>query len=172
MVQKSTEAFRTISEVADLIDVPQHVLRFWETKFSHIKPVKRAGGRRFYRPNDVDLIRGIQSLLYSDGYTIKGVQRILKDKGVRFVMDTGRGVAPVSKKAAKPIDVEVAKAELPIAPTRKAPQSASVSGLSDAQKDTLESVLADLVALKAKIIATKAAATLEEEAPLLARAAD
>jgi len=83
---KSPDAFRTISEVADDLDLPQHVLRFWETRFSHIKPLKRGGGRRYYRPDDVELLRGIRHLLYGEGYTIKGVQRILKEQGVRFVM--------------------------------------------------------------------------------------
>lgn len=86
---KTLDAFRTISEVAEELDLPQHVLRFWETRFGQIKPVKRAGGRRFYRPDDVDLLRGIRQLLYSDGYTIKGVQKILKDQGIRFVQDVG-----------------------------------------------------------------------------------
>lgn len=83
---KSPDAFRTISEVADDLDLPQHVLRFWETRFSHIKPLKRGGGRRYYRPDDVELLKGIRHLLYGEGYTIKGVQRILKEQGVRFVM--------------------------------------------------------------------------------------
>jgi len=90
---KSPEAFRTISEVAAVLDVPQHVLRFWETRFPHIKPIKRAGGRRFYRPEDVDLLRGIRVLLYFDGYTIKGVQKILREKGARFAADIGRNEA-------------------------------------------------------------------------------
>ncbi|NVK33050.1 MAG: MerR family transcriptional regulator [Rhodobacteraceae bacterium] len=85
-MQKSPDAFRTISEVADDLDLPQHVLRFWETRFSHIKPLKRGGGRRYYRPDDVELLRGIRHLLYDEGYTIKGVQRILKEQGPRFVM--------------------------------------------------------------------------------------
>jgi DNA-binding transcriptional MerR regulator len=84
-LEKSSSAFRTISEVADELDVPKHVLRFWEGKFSQLRPMKRGGGRRYYRPEDVDLLRGIRWLLYSDGYTIKGVQRILRDNGVRFV---------------------------------------------------------------------------------------
>ena len=109
MVQKSAEAFRTISEVADLIEVPQHVLRFWETKFTHIKPLKRAGGRRFYRPADVELIKGIQSLLYGDGYTIKGVQKILKDQGVRYVIDTGKGGTATRKAKSAPVDLETGK---------------------------------------------------------------
>jgi DNA-binding transcriptional MerR regulator len=87
---KSPEAFRTISEVAEMLDVPQHVLRFWESRFASIKPVKRAGGRRFYRPEDIDLLRGIRTLLYHEGYTIKGVQKILREKGVRHAAEVGR----------------------------------------------------------------------------------
>lgn len=89
MVKKSPNAFRTISEVADVLEVPAHVLRFWESKFSQIKPVKRSGGRRYYRPTDVNLIRGIRGLLYSDGLTIKGVQKVLREKGVKHVMNLG-----------------------------------------------------------------------------------
>ncbi|GAB2187584.1 MerR family transcriptional regulator [Roseibium sp. LAB1] len=84
--EKSPDAFRTISEVAEDLDLPQHVLRFWETRFSQIKPLKRGGGRRYYRPDDVELLKGIRHLLYGEGYTIKGVQRILKEQGPRFVM--------------------------------------------------------------------------------------
>ena len=87
-VEKSALAFRTISEVATELDVPQHVLRFWESKFSQVRPLKRGGGRRYYRPEDVDLLRRIRSLLYDDGYTIKGVQRLLKE-GVRVMPRTG-----------------------------------------------------------------------------------
>src|ERR1700744_6757598 len=83
--EKSATAFRTISEVADELDIPQHVLRFWETKFPQIRPMKRGGGRRYYRPEDVDLLRGIRHLLYGEGYTIRGVQRILREQGPKFV---------------------------------------------------------------------------------------
>jgi DNA-binding transcriptional MerR regulator len=76
---KSAAAFRTISEVSDELDVPQHVLRFWEGKFSQVRPLKRGGGRRYYRPEDIDLLRRIRNLLYSEGYTIKGVQRLLRE---------------------------------------------------------------------------------------------
>src|SRR6478735_8583513 len=93
-VAKSPDAFRTISEVATDLDVPQHVLRFWESRFTQIKPVKRAGGRRYYRPEDVDLLRGIRALLYSDGLTIKGVQKVLKERGLRHVAELGRGNVP------------------------------------------------------------------------------
>jgi DNA-binding transcriptional MerR regulator len=82
---KAPDAFRTISEVADELDLPQHVLRFWESRFREIRPMKRGGGRRYYRPADIDLLRGIRHLLYGEGYTIRGVQRILRDQGSRFV---------------------------------------------------------------------------------------
>ena len=87
MDSKAPDAFRTISEVADDLRVPQHVLRFWETRFAQIKPMKRAGGRRYYRPDDVSLLRGIHHLLYGEGYTIRGVQRILKEQGTGFVQE-------------------------------------------------------------------------------------
>jgi DNA-binding transcriptional MerR regulator len=86
-LDKAPEAFRTISEVADELEVPKHVLRFWEAKFAQLKPMKRGGGRRYYRPEDVQLLRGIRFLLYNDGYTIRGVQKILREHGPRFVMD-------------------------------------------------------------------------------------
>jgi DNA-binding transcriptional MerR regulator len=82
-VEKSPSAFRTISEVADELDVPQHVLRFWETKFPQVRPLKRGGGRRYYRPEDVEMLRRIRSLLYQEGYTIKGVQRLLREGGLK-----------------------------------------------------------------------------------------
>ena len=85
-MEKSPDAFRTISEVAEDLDIPQHVLRFWETRFGQIRPLKRGGGRRYYRPDDVDLLKGIRHLLYSEGYTIKGVQRILKEQGIDAVL--------------------------------------------------------------------------------------
>jgi DNA-binding transcriptional MerR regulator len=83
---KSPEAFRTISEVSKDLSLPQHVLRFWETKFSQIKPIKRGGGRRYYRPEDVDLLKGIKSLLYNDGYTIRGVQKVIKENGTKKIL--------------------------------------------------------------------------------------
>jgi DNA-binding transcriptional MerR regulator len=92
-LDKAPDAFRTISEVADEIDVPQHVLRFWESRFTQIKPMKRGGGRRYYRPDDVDLLRGVRHLLYGEGYTIRGVQRILRDEGSSFVQSVWRAGA-------------------------------------------------------------------------------
>jgi len=94
LVDKSPEAFRTISEVAAALDVPPHVLRFWETRFSQVKPVKRGGGRRYYRPDDVRLLRGIRGLLYDDGMTIKGVQKIFRERGVRHVVNLGTLAEP------------------------------------------------------------------------------
>ena len=84
-MSKGPDAFRTISEVAEELKLPQHVLRFWETRFAQIRPLKRGGGRRYYRPDDVDLLRGIRRLLYGEGYTIRGVQRILREQGLKFV---------------------------------------------------------------------------------------
>jgi DNA-binding transcriptional MerR regulator len=91
LMDKSPDAFRTISEVADDLDLPQHVLRFWETRFIQIKPMKRGGGRRYYRPEDVDLLKGIRHLLYDHGYTIKGVQKLLKMNGNKFVAAIASG---------------------------------------------------------------------------------
>lgn len=112
--QKSTEAFRTISEAANELDVPQHVLRFWETKFSQIKPMKRGGGRRYYRPADIDLLKGIRKLLYEDGFTIKGVQKVLRERGVRFVMDAGTLSAQAQTVAAEIAAPSLAAQEVPV----------------------------------------------------------
>ena len=88
---KGPDAFRTISEAADELGVPQHVLRFWETRFSFIRPMKRAGGRRFYRRQDIDVLRGVRVLLHDEGYTIKGVQRLHKEEGMRRVLAAASG---------------------------------------------------------------------------------
>lgn len=88
---KGPEAFRTISEAADELNVPQHVLRFWETKFSFIRPMKRAGGRRFYRPQDIVVLRGVRTLLHDAGYTIKGVQKLHKDQGLKRLLAAADG---------------------------------------------------------------------------------
>jgi len=90
-MDKSPDAFRTISEVAEDLDLPQHVLRFWETRFTQIKPMKRGGGRRYYRPQDVELIKGIRHMLYEQGYTIKGVQKLLRENGNQFLIAIGSG---------------------------------------------------------------------------------
>jgi DNA-binding transcriptional MerR regulator len=108
-VDKSPDAFRTISEVADELDVPQHVLRFWESRFPQIRPMKRAGGRRYYRPEDVDLLRGVRHLLYGEGYTIRGVQRILREQGPKFVQSVWQPGA--AQPAVQPGDDHVKQAE-------------------------------------------------------------
>ena len=99
LTKKSSEAFRTISEVSSELGVPQHVLRFWEARFSHIRPMKRAGGRRYYRPEDIRLLSGIQSFLYDDGYTIKGVQKLLRERGPKVLIgrSEGRSLAEMDK---------------------------------------------------------------------------
>lgn len=91
---KAPDAFRTISEVAKELEIPQHVLRFWESKFAQVKPMKRGGNRRYYRPEDLELLRGIRQLLYGDGYSIKGVQRIFKEQGPTPILAVGQGAAP------------------------------------------------------------------------------
>ena len=110
MVEKAPDAFRTISEVADDLDLPQHVLRFWETRFQQIRPLKRGGGRRYYRPDDIDLLRGIRHLLYGEGYTIRGAQRILKDNGIKFVQGVWK------PGAAQPRVMEVPEPDAPDPP--------------------------------------------------------
>ena len=121
-MDKSPEAFRTISEVADALDVPPHVLRFWETRFTQVKPVKRGGGRRYYRPEDVRLLRGIRGLLYDDGMTIKGVQKILRERGIRHVI--GLGVEPDADLEPEAPPAPAPKAK-PSAPRAAAPRAAS-----------------------------------------------
>jgi DNA-binding transcriptional MerR regulator len=118
VVEKAPEAFRTISEVADDLSLPQHVLRFWETRFQQIKPLKRGGGRRYYRPDDIALLRGIQHLLYGEGYTIRGAQRVLKDHGIKVVQNVWRPGAAKIPSAADAPEPEIA--EPPPQPARPA----------------------------------------------------
>ncbi len=160
MTDKAPEAFRTISEVAEQLDVPQHVLRFWETRFSQIRPMKRGGGRRYYRPADVDLLKGIRTLLYGEGYTIRGAQKILKDNGIAHVIAIGRGEVSVdpaeetakaaSKSAAKtaPAKAEPAKAQ----PAAQPAETKIVHELTPAQVDELRLVLTDLAAAKRLLV--------------------
>jgi DNA-binding transcriptional MerR regulator len=125
-LDKAPDAFRTISEVADEIDVPQHVLRFWESRFSQIKPMKRGGGRRYYRPDDVDLLRGVRHLLYGEGYTIRGVQRILRDEGSAFVQNVWRPGAALPP----PPDAQDEPESFDVAETRAEPVLSLFSGSS------------------------------------------
>lgn len=145
-MDKSPDAFRTISEVAEDLDLPQHVLRFWETRFTHIKPLKRGGGRRYYRPDDVDLLKGIRHLLYGEGYTIKGVQRILKEEGVRFVQAVGRGEESVAAPRPEPRETFAEEDEDIVAPEGSDPViAASESLLSDDTLRKLRAALDELV---------------------------
>ena len=181
---KSPEAFRTISEVAAELDVPQHVLRFWETRFAQVRPVKRAGARRYYRPEDVDLLRGIRALLYVEGFTIRGVQKVLRDKGLRHVAGIGRAsirqepdefesaVAEIdddraSETVTRLVVVQGNGAEAPTAVRVDQPpivrvtvadqetREAPVAGrLSAEQRAGLEVILADLLQLKTRLRAS------------------
>ena len=133
-MDKSPDAFRTISEVAEALDLPQHVLRFWETRFSQIKPLKRGGGRRYYRPADVDLLKGIRKHLYEQGYTIKGAQRLLKENGIAFVIALGNGdvaaIDAITRK--KKAEEEAENTPLPA----KQPQSRGLFSFMKSDSDT------------------------------------
>jgi DNA-binding transcriptional MerR regulator len=164
---KAPDAFRTISEVAGDLELPQHVLRFWETRFTQIKPMKRGGGRRYYRPEDVNLLRGIQLLLYSEGYTIRGVQRLLKDKGAAFVAAAGEAGSVRTLAEAEPSDAPVARASGPsrartsqgaaarseateagLAPAPPSPSSPVAPGVAVYNRRRMEGVLAELTEAK------------------------
>jgi DNA-binding transcriptional MerR regulator len=134
--KKAPGAFRTISEVADELDVQQHVLRFWETKFSQVKPLKRGGGRRYYRPEDVALLKKIHTLLYTEGYTIKGVQKLLKTLGKAQLVSADPVAAPV-KRTAPANEVAAPRATAVPAPTGALP-------LNDKQRSILQAMLGDL----------------------------
>lgn len=179
-MEKSPDAFRTISEVAEEIDVPQHVLRFWESRFAQIKPMKRGGGRRYYRPDDVDLLRGVRHLLYGEGYTIRGVQRILRDEGASFVQNVWRAGAAVPPPQSEDDHVEDDFAEVseeiseertephfssPTLPAShgaaRAPQpaaSAAPARLSEGAQSRLRAALDDLIACRQLIDAALAEA--------------
>lgn len=148
-MEKSPDAFRTISEAAEELDLPQHVLRFWETRFSNIKPLKRGGGRRYYRPEDVLLLKGIRHLLYDQGFTIKGVQRILKDQGIRYVVGIGEGrvMEPVARHPAD--DEDEGRAAPPSADAQVAlARTGSGRALDEADRERLADVLRELLDCK------------------------
>ncbi len=148
---KGPDAFRTISEAADELGVPQHVLRFWETKFSFIRPMKRAGGRRFYRRQDLEVLRGVRALLHEEGYTIKGVQRLHKEQGVRRLVTASGGemdaatLAELEAAEAEALrTVDAAEEELPTA-------EAPLVGLGPETRARLEAVLRELEAAKTRL---------------------
>jgi len=144
MAKKAETALKTISEAAGTLDMPQHVLRFWESKFSQIKPMKRAGGRRYYRPDDIDLLRGIQYFLHVQGYTIKGLQKLIRESGIRQVQDAGcdlrdgRLISGVPETIASP---EVMAGE-------RNQGQLELGGMSKTQKSTLSRSLKELSKLR------------------------
>jgi DNA-binding transcriptional MerR regulator len=176
MREKSPEAFRTISEVATELDMPQHVLRFWESRFAQVRPIKRAGGRRYYRPEDVDLLRGIRTLLYREGFTIKGAQKVMREKGQRYVADLGRAayadrIAPsnilafeeepdtqldveVDVEEAIVIDEEPRYARAALAVVERVHGEAAqqtASSLAEEEREKLETLLAELMQMKSRL---------------------
>jgi len=151
-MDKSPDAFRTISEVAEDMDLPQHVLRFWETRFPQIKPLKRGGGRRYYRPEDIGLLRAVKQLLYGEGYTIKGVQKLLKEQGVAAVARSFGGEG----------DVEAPFLDIPAPAARGAAPAELAARASLAAKPAAEA--GDIAILRAAL------ADLREAERLLASA--
>ena len=146
-MSKAAEAFRTISEVADELDLHKHVLRFWEVKFPQIRPMKRGGGRRYYRPEDMELLRGIRHLLHNDGYTIKGVQKILREQGVDLVKSFGRQVRGAKGREARRQDAAPQTASA--SGTTQAPGRGRASGASPVERRRLiEGVIAELEACR------------------------
>lgn len=135
---KSTQAFRTISEVSTELEVPAHVLRFWETKFPQIKPMKRGGGRRYYRPEDISLLKGVQAMLHVDGYSIKGVQKALREQGVKAISDRDEAMALAPAQNTNP----------DIAPA--APSAAPA--ISARERKELQAVLDALISLRAELV--------------------
>ena len=138
MSSKSPEAFRTISEVSKDLSLPQHVLRFWETKFVQIKPIKRGGGRRYYRPEDVKLLKGIKSLLYNDGYTIRGVQKVIKENGTKKLLTI---------QTENKVFTEIKKDNNDHLEQQNYPQHS----INDSKRKKLMNVLDDLVQLRKKL---------------------
>ena len=144
MAIKSPEAFRTISEVSKDLSLPQHVLRFWETKFIQIKPIKRGGGRRYYRPEDVDLLKGIKNLLYNDGYTIRGVQKVIKENGSKNILFS-------NSKANTKLEQKTFTDRENIYTSEQNVHSRTGQTLSDNKRKKLMDVMQNLVELQNKI---------------------
>jgi DNA-binding transcriptional MerR regulator len=152
--EKSPEAFRTIGEVAAELDLPQHVLRFWESKFGAVKPLKRGGGRRYYRPDDLELLRGIRALLYRDGMTIRGVQKIIKEQGARYVADMGRAGLRLVPSEPKPDPDPV-----PLSPAHDfAARNPGGQRLTGDARMRAEELLAELLELKTRLFEARSRA--------------
>ena len=156
--EKSPEAFRTIGEVAAELDLPQHVLRFWESKFGAVKPLKRGGGRRYYRPDDLELLRGIRALLYRDGMTIRGVQKIIREQGARYVADMGRA-------GLRLVPLEPKPDPAPLSPAHEfAARNPGGPRLSGDARVRAEELLAELLDLKTRLFEARSRAeTLVKE---------
>jgi DNA-binding transcriptional MerR regulator len=156
-MSKSADAFRTISEVSTELDVPKHVLRFWEQRFKQLKPLKRGGGRRFYRPEDVELIKGIQALLNRDAYTIRGVQRILREHGVERVKRLAKGEAAASMSAVLP-EADPARAAAPMPPNGHASAVRKKAARDEARaaqpigRDVVSAAISELNACRALLM--------------------
>lgn len=129
--EKSRQAFRTISEVSEELDTPAHVLRFWESKFRQLTPLKRGGGRRYYRPADVALLKGIRALLYDEGLTIKGLQKVLRERGAKYVVAVGAGAAPAPRRDDAQDDAFDANDAAPVAPAGLGAVIARLEALRD-----------------------------------------
>lgn len=147
-MDKSPDAFRTISEVAVDLDVPKHVLRFWEGKFAQLRPMKRGGGRRYYRPEDVELLRGIRQLLYEDGFTIKGVQKILREQGVRVVMDLWRRALDEAEQSSPPRSIPDVAADAARGAASARGEVAGGGRFSGSQARSLAALLQELEACR------------------------
>ena len=147
-MDKSPNAFRTISEVSETLDVPAHVLRFWESKFPAVRPIKRGGGRRYYRPEDVTLLVGIRELLYEDGLTIKGVQKIFRERGQKHVVRRGAEVLgePLDEPAEAPAPEPAAPAPAP------APAPAAMAEAEEGpDAERVKAVISKLEALRTRL---------------------
>jgi DNA-binding transcriptional MerR regulator len=146
-MEKSADAYRTISEVAEGMDLPQHVLRFWETRFPQIKPLKRGGGRRYYRPEDIELLAAIKRLLYGEGYTIKGVQKLLKEQGAQAVarLSAAPSPRPAAKAPSPPPSAAPPRSDPPMRPApAPAPTAPPWPALPSGDLSTLRAVLGEL----------------------------
>ncbi len=149
---KAPDAFRTISEAAEDLDLPQHVLRFWETRFAQIKPLKRGGGRRYYRPDDVDFLRGLKHLLHAERYTIKGVQKIIKEQGVRVVQQAGKGDSSAPASTAKAAPLAPGPAAAPVQPA-----AGRIAAVPTDARGALEAALAELTECRRVLASVRAA---------------